>query len=82
MPNAIGFILGSAQLILNTIYRKKSVPAKSEEKKKNEDDSAQLVKREVEMGVYDDGGKARVKNHRFIEGRSLPNPSIARQYSL
>lgn len=38
------------------------------------------MKREVEMGVYDDGGKARVKNHRFIKGRSLPNPSIARQY--
>lgn len=40
------------------------------------------MKREVEMGVYDDGGKARVRNHRFIKGRSLPNPSIARQYSL
>lgn len=88
VPNAIGFLLGSAQLILYVVYRKKSgVSTKEATEKEVEEGSAHLV----EMTPYNDedddkdgdGGRSRVRS--LVKGRSLPNShewGQARQLSL
>lgn len=48
-----------------------------------EEDSARLVRRAaVEMQSFEDDGKASSKNASLSKGRSLPKPSIAREYSF
>ncbi|TXG65176.1 hypothetical protein EZV62_006451 [Acer yangbiense] len=87
VPNSIGFVLGLAQLILYAIYKNKSKSTKSTDVME-EDGSAHLVKRSIEMRAYDhdddvddDGNK--VMNDRILnKGTSLPKSSINRQYSL
>ncbi|KAI3440467.1 Bidirectional sugar transporter SWEET, partial [Psidium guajava] len=84
VPNGIGFILGSAQLILYSIYKYKSMASKSEEStdETEEDGSAHLVEGDVEMSSYEVEDENRLKNHTIAKGRSLPKPSLNRQYSL
>ncbi|CBI39541.3 hypothetical protein VitviT2T_020902 [Vitis vinifera] len=82
VPNAVGFVLGSAQLILYAVYRNKSRPSATSEERVEEEGSAHTVKRAVEMQVSKDDGKASPKNHSLSKGRSLPMPFISRQYSL
>ncbi|XP_030459966.1 bidirectional sugar transporter SWEET16-like isoform X1 [Syzygium oleosum] len=84
VPNGIGFILGSAQLILYLIYKNKSTASKSEEstEEAEEDRSAHLVKGDVEMSSYEVEDENRLKNRTIAKGRSLPNPSVNRQHSL
>ncbi|KAJ4827220.1 hypothetical protein Tsubulata_049040, partial [Turnera subulata] len=90
VPNAIGFILGSAQLILYAIYKTKSISQKSTKSREEEEGSAHLVREGVEMGAYGGGGggggdhhnKDDVKNRSLGKGKSLPKPSISRQHSL
>lgn len=84
MPNAVGLVLGSAQLILYSIYKKKPGSEKSDQdtEKEEEEVSAHLVKGgggiEMRQG-YDDGSRNRVM---LNKGSSLPKPSIIRQYSI
>lgn len=75
VPNGIGFVLGSAQLILYGIYKKKSKSTKSMEMME-EEGSAHLV----EMGM--NGGDYHQKNRGIIKGLSLPKPTLDRQYSI
>ncbi|KAL6964710.1 hypothetical protein U1Q18_035768 [Sarracenia purpurea var. burkii] len=87
IPNAMGFVLGSFQLVLYTIYYKsKSPPTKSKEEEKEEEGSAQLVKRAIEMqgGGDDDEDEdtAINKNRSLHKGRSLPKPTVSRQISI
>ncbi|KAJ9681840.1 hypothetical protein PVL29_017959 [Vitis rotundifolia] len=82
VPNAVGFVLGSAQLILYAVYRNKSRPSATSEERVEEEGSARLVKRAVEMQASEDDGKASPKNHSLSKGRSLPVPFISRQHSL
>lgn len=88
VPNAIGFVLGSAQLILYSIYKNKSGKEESEEdtKKEEEERSAHSVKGDIYMTVYeeeDGNGRSHSKNHRMLsKGGSLPKPQIIRQYSM
>ncbi|XVF06015.1 hypothetical protein REPUB_Repub06bG0011700 [Reevesia pubescens] len=77
VPNAIGFVLGSAQLILYVIYKNKSVSAKSAESME-EEGSAHLVKGGIEMHSLEDD----LKNRSLNKGKSLPKPHVNRQYSL
>ncbi|KAK3197977.1 hypothetical protein Dsin_021392 [Dipteronia sinensis] len=87
VPNAIGFVLGSAQLILYVIYKNKSKSTISTDVMEV-DGSAHLVKQTIEMGAHedddefdDDGNK--VKDGRILNrGTSLPKSSFNRQYSL
>lgn len=68
----MGFILGAVQLILYLIYYK-SKPEKSAEAKE-EEGSAHLFNGDLEM--------QREQGIRSLsKGRSLPKPSLARQYS-
>ncbi|KAI5658683.1 hypothetical protein M9H77_27476 [Catharanthus roseus] len=72
VPNGMGFILGAVQLILYLIYYK-SKPEKSAEAKE-EEGSAHLFNGDLEM--------QREQGIRSLsKGRSLPKPSLARQYS-
>ncbi|KAK1292550.1 Bidirectional sugar transporter SWEET16 [Acorus calamus] len=87
VPNAIGFVLGSAQLVLYTVYRSsksfKSVDSVKDEKVE-EEGSAHLVGR-VEMQKYSDGDDDRVKSdeRQLSKGSSLPKGgSVSRQHSL
>ncbi|EOY11536.1 hypothetical protein QUC31_009430 [Theobroma cacao] len=77
VPNAIGFVLGSAQLILYVIYKNKSASAKSPEAME-EEGSAHLVKGGIEMHSLEDD----LKNRSLNKCRSLPKPQVGRQYSL
>ncbi|KAM7478332.1 hypothetical protein LguiA_026545 [Lonicera macranthoides] len=79
VPNAIGFILGSAQLILYTIYKNKSSPKKSEDKDDEEEGSAHLVKGTIEIQDIENEEKGNF-NVSLSKGRSLPIPS--RQHSF
>ncbi|XVF41850.1 hypothetical protein PTKIN_Ptkin01aG0313700 [Pterospermum kingtungense] len=58
VPNAIGFVLGSAQLILYFMYKNKSVSAKSTEAME-EEGSAHLVKGGIEMNSLEEDLKNR-----------------------
>ncbi|CAL5330171.1 unnamed protein product [Camellia sinensis] len=82
VPNAIGFVLGSAQLILYLVYKNKSSSAKSEDEMEDEEKEgpAHLVKTSIEMHGLDDHLKN--KNRNLKKGRSLPNPPVSRQYSI
>ncbi|XP_022720127.1 bidirectional sugar transporter SWEET17-like [Durio zibethinus] len=77
VPNAIGFVLGSAQLILYVIYKNNSVSAKST-KATEEEGSAHLVKGGIKMHSLDDD----LKNRSLNKGKSLPKPHVNRQYSF
>ncbi|PSS03043.1 Bidirectional sugar transporter like [Actinidia chinensis var. chinensis] len=80
VPNAVGFLLGSAQLILYTIYKHKSPSTKSKEEREEDEGSAHLVKRVIDMQVLDVNPKN--KNRGLNTGTSLPKPTVSRQYSL
>ncbi|KAL5701317.1 hypothetical protein ACHQM5_026664 [Ranunculus cassubicifolius] len=81
VPNAIGLLLGSAQLLLWVIYNNKtSVSTKSMEKLE-EEGSAHLVHGDLEMGQYKDIEK---KERNLSKGVSLPKSymTVARQNSI
>ncbi|KAL7205289.1 hypothetical protein ACSBR2_018266 [Camellia fascicularis] len=84
VPNAIGFILGSAQLILYLVYKNKSSSAKSKDEmeEEEEDGPAHLVKTSIEMQDLDDHDDLKSTNRNINKGRSLPKPSVSRQYSI
>ncbi|XWS42365.1 hypothetical protein CRYUN_Cryun16bG0008300 [Craigia yunnanensis] len=77
LPNAIGLVLGSAQLILYVVYKNKSVSSKSTEAME-EEGSAHLVKGGLEMHSleYD------LKNPSLNKGKRLPKLHINRQFGL
>lgn len=89
VPNAVGFVLGSAQLILYLMYKNKSASAKTMNAIE-EDGSVQLVKGSVDILVHrdkdgeDDGGvdEGTLKNRSLSKGKSLPKPSVNGEYSL
>ncbi|GMY21777.1 bidirectional sugar transporter SWEET17-like [Fagus crenata] len=81
VPNAIGFVLGLAQLIIYIIYKNKSILAKSMEKME-EEGSAHLVKVGIEMGALEDDEEANLNGRSLHKGRSLPKPSVIRKDSF
>ncbi|KAF7138510.1 hypothetical protein RHSIM_Rhsim07G0192000 [Rhododendron simsii] len=80
VPNAIGFVLGSAQLILYTIYKNKSPSTKSKEERE-EEGSTNLIKHAIEMQGHDEDDP-KSTNRSLHKGSSLPKPSVSRQYSV
>jgi len=75
IPNAIGFILGTAQLVLYMAYRKATPPPRKDddgegEAGDEEEGLAQLVTGQVEMAQ---------RRGRLHKGLSLPKPSGAPQ---
>ncbi|RWW77034.1 hypothetical protein BHE74_00014833 [Ensete ventricosum] len=81
VPNAIGFALGSAQLLLYAVYRRKKPAAKASELEAVEEGSAHLVGH-VEMQGFEDSDKASQHKH-LNKGSSLPKPSaVPRQQSF
>ncbi|KAK6121143.1 hypothetical protein DH2020_045131 [Rehmannia glutinosa] len=81
VPNGIGFLLGSAQLILYMTYRNKSSSEESEEKME-EEGSAHLFKRAIQMQDFNEADQVtNMKNRSLNKGNSLPKPSVIRQYS-
>lgn len=83
VPNAVGFVLGSAQLVLYTIYKNKTPTTKTTAERKEEEGSAHLVAG-LEMKEYhDDNDSDEHKQMRSLnKGRSLPNQTVSRQNSL
>ncbi|KAF4364795.1 hypothetical protein F8388_018471 [Cannabis sativa] len=80
VPNAIGFILGCAQLILYSVYRNKS---KKPLEVLEEEGSVTLKERAVEMQEHGgDGEEVDLKNKSLNKGLSLPKPLIKRLYSM
>ncbi|XP_073311901.1 bidirectional sugar transporter SWEET16-like [Primulina huaijiensis] len=72
VPNGIGFLLGSAQLILYAIYKNKSIEDPTEE-----EGSAHLFEGVIQMHDFNES----MKNRSLSKGKSLPKPSVARQYN-
>ncbi|XP_058226154.1 bidirectional sugar transporter SWEET16-like isoform X4 [Rhododendron vialii] len=84
VPNAIGFVLGSAQLILYTIYKNKS-PSPSSTKsneEREEEGSTNLIKNAIEMQQGHDKDDPKSINRSLHKGSSLPKSSISRQYTV
>ncbi|KAI3968122.1 hypothetical protein MKW92_027326 [Papaver armeniacum] len=81
VPNAIGFVLGSVQLIMYIIYNNKSKAKKLSMEKLREEGSARLVHGTVEMGKYNEEMKMK-KERSLNKGWSLPKPTVLRQLSL
>ncbi|KAL5996178.1 hypothetical protein ACLOJK_026252 [Asimina triloba] len=84
-PNSIGFVLGTAQLVLYAIYRRKRPTTKGAlQEKEDEEGSAHLVKG-LEMHAREDGEddcvEGDMKNRTLEKGKSLPL-SVARQLSI
>ncbi|GAB2287303.1 hypothetical protein Dimus_021684 [Dionaea muscipula] len=78
VPNAIGFVLGSVQLILYSIYNSKSsLPTRSPTVKtmeeEEEEGSAHLVKADLDVNGI---------SRNLTKGRSLPKSSVYRQHSV
>ncbi|KAI4367842.1 hypothetical protein MLD38_016466 [Melastoma candidum] len=87
VPNGVGFVLGSAQVILYVIYKNKtpSSSANEEGESKDVEGSAHLVKgSDIEMGLHKDGEDNDGPRSRttIIKGNSLPKPSLNRQNSV
>ncbi|XP_057962691.1 bidirectional sugar transporter SWEET16-like isoform X2 [Malania oleifera] len=82
VPNGIGLVLGSSQLLIYAIYKNKSESPTSTEKMEEEEGSAHLVRGAVEMQAFDNDDAAKTKNQNLRKGRSLPKPSVLRQQSL
>ncbi|GLT37989.1 hypothetical protein SLA2020_122680 [Shorea laevis] len=85
VPNVIGFGLGSAQLILYAIYKKKPASAKStrDSMEEEEEGSAHLVKKgNIEMSSLNEDEEANSKNWTLNKGKSLTKPGVHRQKSL
>lgn len=90
VPNAVGFVLGSAQLILYMIYKNKTpLPTKSMDSVKER--SAHKVKDGIDMGARgddhdnqeDDLEEANGKKKRTLrQGKSLPKPTLGKQFSI
>lgn len=74
VPNAIGFVFGTAQLIIYMIYKNKSKPTKSPYEME-EGGSAHLIKGPIEMLNINEDEEAKNKNGSLRKGRSLPPPS-------
>ncbi|XP_068662757.1 bidirectional sugar transporter SWEET16-like [Aristolochia californica] len=75
VPNAIGFVLGSVQLILYAVYKKGRPASTKTTEAEEEEGSAHLV----EMGAYESETQ---KTPSLIKGRSMPKPTVSRQLSL
>ncbi|KAK6911605.1 Protein of unknown function DUF538 [Dillenia turbinata] len=81
VPNAIGFVLGSAQLILYSIYRNyKLEPGKPE--KVVDGDTLEKAKDDVEMRSHEEGDDEKAKTKRLGKGKSLPTKTISRSNSI
>ncbi|PIA61328.1 hypothetical protein AQUCO_00300698v1 [Aquilegia coerulea] len=83
VPNAIGLVLGSAQLVLYMTYHKNSagLTKYTYEVAAEEEGSSHLIQGDLEMGEY----KEKEKSERILsKGRSLPKTSVSvsRQHSL
>lgn len=74
MPNGIGLLLGSAQLLLYVIYKNNN-----SESEKGEGSGS----RHLEMQGLDENDEemGSIKNRGLNKNNSLPKPSITRQYS-
>ncbi|XP_043710628.1 bidirectional sugar transporter SWEET16-like [Telopea speciosissima] len=81
IPNIIGFFLGSLQLVIYAMYKKKSASQKSIEKVE-EEGSAHLVRGGIEMDLYEDDETKKSKHRNLHKGRSLPKTSVARHQSF
>ncbi|RZC53095.1 hypothetical protein C5167_011945 [Papaver somniferum] len=80
VPNAIGFVLGSVQLIMYIIYNNKSKSKKLSMEKLEEEGSPDLVPGAVEMDKYNE--EMMMKKERSLnEGGSLPKPTVLKQVS-
>ncbi|GMN43934.1 hypothetical protein TIFTF001_013139 [Ficus carica] len=82
IPNAIGLVLGSAQIIIYSIYKNKS--KKSTETTEEVDSATNLVEKAVEMHANRDGdnGLANLKNRSLLKEHSLPKPIVNRLYTM
>ncbi|XP_042049910.1 bidirectional sugar transporter SWEET16-like [Salvia splendens] len=76
VPNGIGFVLGSLQLILYMMYKNKSRPVESDDERKEKEGSAHLVKDGLQLQDLDEKTKNGSSLHK---ANSLPNNSIITQ---
>lgn len=81
VPNVIGLGLGTAQLVVYTIYKNKSIL-----KEEQEEGSAHLVKAaDIEMQGLDedeDSGMKKNGNRSLNKGWSLPKPPLSQHFSV
>ncbi|KAI3968522.1 hypothetical protein MKX01_007832 [Papaver californicum] len=81
VPNVIGFVLGSVQLIMYIIYNNKAKSKKLSMEKVEEEGTAHLVQGTVEMAKYNEE-MMKKKERSLNTGWNLPKATVLRQLSL
>lgn len=81
IPNALGFVLGTVQLILYFIYNNKSQSTEPADDVSDNDSSAQPVKEGIEMNSSYNNGK-NLENKSLHKGNNLSKPSVDQEYNL
>jgi len=81
VPNVVGFVLGSAQLILYIIYRNKSA-AMIEEKGPVHIEAKEGVEMPAKGDNDEEAGNLKSRSLAEGKAKSLPKPSVERQHSL
>lgn len=81
VPNVVGFVLGSAQLILYIIYRNKSA-AMIEEKGPVHIEAKEGVEMPAKGDNDEEAGNLKRRSLAEGKAKSLPKPSVERQHSL
>ncbi|KAE8010259.1 hypothetical protein FH972_006644 [Carpinus fangiana] len=80
VPNGVGVLLGSAQLILYAVYKNKSNIMSTKSTEKMEEESpAHLVKGIIQMQAFHEDDEEALKNRSLDKGRSLPKPPVNRE---
>ncbi|KAL5565993.1 hypothetical protein UlMin_029157 [Ulmus minor] len=82
VPNAIGFILGSAQLVIYSMYRNKTPQSMATKEEESSDTLAEERGVEMQRQEYGEDEENNLNNRILKKGHSLPKPFMTRLYSM
>ncbi|KAL5565990.1 hypothetical protein UlMin_029154 [Ulmus minor] len=82
VPNAIGFILGSAQLVIYSMYRNKTPRSMATKEEESSDTLVEERGVEMQRQEYGEDEENNLNNRILKKGHSLPKPFMTRLYSM
>ncbi|KAL5565995.1 hypothetical protein UlMin_029159 [Ulmus minor] len=82
VPNAIGFILGSGQLVIYLMYRNKTPRSTATKEEESSDTLVEERGVEMQMQEYGEDEENNLNNRILEKGHSLPRPFMTRLNSM